>query len=228
MSEKKKSSIFGDTYIKTKNGEIVIRSGLKLIICWIIFAVLCLLYVYTFFFDKTALYPGKDNTVDFDVPEGASYEKCEIDGINSLIEGYLNARVLCDQETLQSLVTDPSEFDDMTIYEKASLYLRGFNNITNYIAAGYQEGEYIVITLSNLSIANVEVQPLDIRVFYVVMDSTGAYKIFNGETSEETAAYINDFISSDDYMAIYNHASENVEYYLETDESFKEFYDLLY
>ncbi len=226
-SEENKSSIFGDTYIKTKNDRIVIRSGLKLFLCWVIFAVLCGVYVYVFFINTSEQYPGKDNTTDFDVPEGASYAKCEIEGINSLIENYLNARVSCNQEILQSLVTDPSEFDDMTVYEKASVYLRGFNNISCYLADGYQEGEYIVIALSNMSIANVEAQPLDIRVFYVVTDDDGAVKIFNGDTPDETLAYINNFISSDDYNAIYEYVNENVEYYLETDEQFREFYNVI-
>lgn len=227
MTEEKRNSLFGDTYIRTKKDPIVIRSGLKLFLCWIVFAVLCGLYVYMFFLRDTAKYPGMDNTTDYEVPEGASFEKCNIDEINLLIETYLNARVSCNQETLQSLVTEPSEFDDMTVYEKASVYLRGFDNVTCYVASGYEEGEYIVIALSNMKIANIEAQPLDIRVFYVVIDSSGAYKIFNGDTPEETESYINSFINSDDYQAIYAYVNENVDYYLETDEQFKEFYDVI-
>ena len=45
----KKSSFLGDTYIKTKNGEIVIRAGMKVVIGWIVFALLCVGYVYAFF-----------------------------------------------------------------------------------------------------------------------------------------------------------------------------------
>lgn len=227
MSEEKKSSILGDTYIKTKNDTLVIRAGLKLFICWIIFVILTLAYVYFFFVRDTEEFPGRDNTVELDIPENASYAKCEIDEINTLIEDYLNATVSCNQEKLQSLVTDSSKFDDMTTLENISVYLRGYNNITCYIADGYQEGEYIIIELSNMVIANVESQPLDIQSFYVITDSDGSYKINNGDLSEETENYITSFKGTDEIQDIYIHVKENIEYLIETDEVFNGFYSLI-
>lgn len=51
----KKNSFLGDTYIKTKEGEIVIRAGMKLAIGWVIFALLCSCYVYAFLSENPKL-----------------------------------------------------------------------------------------------------------------------------------------------------------------------------
>ena len=55
----KKSSFLGDTYIKTKNGEIVIRAGMKVVIGWIVFALLCVGYVYAFFIREPKAEPAQ-------------------------------------------------------------------------------------------------------------------------------------------------------------------------
>lgn len=228
MPEEKRSGILGDTYIKTKDGEIVIRSGLKLAIAWIVFVLLCSIYIYIFYIHKTddAL-PGMNNTVKMEIPKDANYRLCDIDEINELIVNYLNARVACNQALLQSLVTDPTEFNNMDSVERVALYLRGFNNTTCYIADGYEEGSYLVIELSNINIANVESEPLDIISFYVITDTDGSYKINNGELTAEQQAFVENLKASQDIQDIYIHVKENVDYLLSTDESFVEFYDLI-
>ena len=74
----KKNSFLGDTYIKTKEGEIVIRAGMKLSIGWVIFALLCSCYVYAFFIRKPKIVPGENNTVELTIPENASYKKSDV------------------------------------------------------------------------------------------------------------------------------------------------------
>ena len=152
----KKSSFLGDTYIKTQNGEIVIRAGMKVVIGWIVFALLCVGYVYAFFIREPKAEPGADNTVELAIPENASYKKSDVSEINDLVSKYLTAKVACDQATLQSLVTDPTEFDDMSVLESSAKYLKGFEDTTCYLADGYAEGEYVVVELSYMDIADVE------------------------------------------------------------------------
>lgn len=228
MPEEKRSGILGDTYIKTKNGDIVIRSGFKLLLAWILFAILCAAYIYIFHIYKSdTAVPGRDNTVEMKVPEDANYRLCDIEEINELIVRYLSARVTCNQSALQSLVTEPSEFDNMDSVERVAMYLRGFNNTTCYIADGYEEGSYVVIELSNINIANVESEPLDILSFYVITDTDGSYRIYNGELTAEQQAYVENLKASRDIQDIYIHVKENVDYLLETDETFAEFYNLI-
>jgi hypothetical protein len=228
MSEENRVAILGDTYIGSGNKRIVIRSGFKLAVAWILFILLCGVYVYAFYIhDRQEIVPGRDNTVEIDVPEDAEYKKCDIDAINNLIDEYLTARTSCNQEALQALVTDSSEFDNMSTLENAALYIRAFNNTTCYIADGYEEGSYIVIELSNIAIANVDSEPLDVISFYVITDTDGSYKIDNGELTTEQASYVESVKASQDIQDIYIHVKENIDYLLDNDETFVEFYNLI-
>lgn len=223
----KKNSFLGDTYIKTKEGEIVIRAGMKVAIGWVIFALLCSCYVYAFFIRKPKIVPGENNTVELTIPENASYKKSDVSEINDLVSKYLTAKAACDQATLQSLVTDPTEFDDMSVLENSAKYLKGFEDTTCYLADGYAEGEYVVVELSYMDIADVESKPLDIVTFYIITDQDGSYKIANGELSNAQLSYLNSFKASKDIQDIYVHVKENTEYLLDTDKTFRAFYDLI-
>ncbi|MBP3325407.1 MAG: hypothetical protein J6L77_03165 [Coprococcus sp.] len=230
--KKRKSSqldILDDDYIKE---NMMHKSGGKtvvLIIAWIIFAVLCASYVYVFFIrkDKEEKIPGKDNTVVLEIPDGANYSRCEIEEINQLINHYLLARVNCNQETLKTLVTDPSQFDDMTVLEQAAEYIIGYEETTCYIANGYDENGYIVIELSYLKISNVRSEPLDIMSFYVVKDADGGYKIDNSKLSVEVANYVSEVKATQNIQDIYIHVKENNDYLLDTDTTFADFYNLI-
>lgn len=204
-------------------------SGVTLILLWIVFAALVGGYIYAFFingklFSEDTM--GKNNTVQIDIPAGAKYSLCTIDEINQLVNNYLMARTKADQTTLQRLVTDPSEFDDMKSVQIAAEYITAYNKTTCYIVPGYTADSYIVYELSNLTIKDVDSEPLDIRSMYVIKQADGSYKINNSTLSDAESAYINDATASDDIQAIYEHVKENNDYLLRTDESFKKFQNM--
>jgi hypothetical protein len=90
---------------------------------------------------------------------------------------------------------------------------------------GYGEGEYIVIELSNISITDVKSQPLDVLTFYVVTQEDGSYLIDNSDLSTDKASYVNDMKASQEIQDIYIHVKENIDYLVEHDETFSEFYN---
>lgn len=196
---------------------------------WAVFLILVGVYVYVFFInDKlfTENITGRDNTVRLEIPDGANYRLCTIDEINQLVNNYLLARTKADQTTLQRLVTDPSEFDDMKSIEIAAEYITAYNKTTCYIANGYTADSYIVYELSNLMIKDVNSEPLDIRSLYVTKQSDGSYKINNSALSDKESSYINTINSSGDIQAIYEHVKENNDYLLRTDETFRKFQNM--
>lgn len=204
-------------------------SGVTLILLWIVFAALVGGYIYAFFingklFSEDTM--GKNNTVQIDIPAGAKYSLCTIDEVNQLVNNYLMARTKADQTTLQRLVTDPSEFDDMKSVQIAAEYITAYNKTTCYTVPGYTADSYIVYELSNLTIKDVDSEPLDIRSMYVVKQTDGSYKIDNSNLSDAESSYINDITASDDIQAIYEHVKENNDYLLRTDESFKKFQNM--
>lgn len=204
-------------------------SGVTLTLLWIVFAILVGGYIYVFFINGKLFSEdttGKNNTVRIDIPAGANYSLCTIDEVNQLVNNYLMARTKADQTTLQRLVTDPSEFDDMKSVQIAAEYITAYNKTTCYIVPGYTADSYIVYELSNLTIKDVDSEPLDIRSMYVVKQTDGSYKINNSSLSDTESSYINDITASDDIQAIYEHVKENNDYLLRTDESFKKFQNM--
>ena len=224
---------FAEEKAKTRKGRRRSRhggiSGGVLALLWAVFLILVGVYVYVFFInDKlfTENITGRDNTVRLEIPDGANYRLCTIDEINQLVNNYLLARTKADQTTLQRLVTDPSEFDDMKSIEIAAEYITAYNKTTCYIANGYTADSYIVYELSNLMIKDVNSEPLDIRSLYVTKQSDGSYKINNSALSDKESSYINTINSSGDIQAIYEHVKENNDYLLRTDETFRKFQNM--
>lgn len=220
--------IFGDIPEKDeieshshRNKEKKSKAGLLLGIGWAIFVVLCALYVYLFFIKETP--PGKYNTVEIQIPEGANYRLCDIDEINQLISDYLAARADGDQAALQAMVTDPDQFNQVAGIEIVAGYTEAYKNITCYIADGYDENSYIVIELSNIVIENVKSQPLDVITFYVVRQEDGSYKIDNSDLPVEVENYIEEVKSTQYIQDIYLHVKENEDYIMETDQTFIDF-----
>lgn len=223
--------LYGDdesAYSSVRKKKVVRRSigGGALAVLWIVFVVLTVGYVYLFHINTNFMEDdttGRDNTVNIEIPEGASYSLCTIDEINQLVNNYLLARTNADQGTLQRLVTNPTEFDDMAGIQIAAEYITGYTRTTCYMVPGYTSDSYIIYELSNLNIKDVNSNPLDIRSLYVTRQSDGTYKINNSKLSDEESAYIHDVTAAEDVQMIYKHVMENNDYLQRTDETFKKF-----
>lgn len=223
--------LYGDdesAYSSVRKKKVVRRSigGGALAVLWIVFVVLTVGYVYLFHINTNFMEDdttGRDNTVNIEIPEGASYSLCTIDEINQLVNNYLLARTNADQGTLQRLVTNPTEFDDMAGIQIAAEYITGYTRTTCYMVPGYTSDSYIIYELSNLNIKDVNSNPLDIRSLYVTRQSDGTYKINNSKLSDEESAYINAVTAAEDVQMIYKHVMENNDYLQRTDETFRKF-----
>ena len=203
--------------------------GKTLAMLWALFVVLLCGYVYIFHINTTIFaddITGRDNTVNIDIPAGANYSLCTIDEINQLVNNYLLARTNADQTTLRRLVADPSEFDDMKSIEIAAQYIKAYNRTTCYMVPGVNAGEYIIYALSNLTIKDVNSEPLDIRSFYVSKQTDGSYKIDNSQLSDDVNKYIQDVTASKYIQDMYKYVKENTDYLLKHDDTFKKFQNM--
>ena len=195
-----------------------------LVTCWILFAVLCVAYVYFFFIKDTSKDKGntgntavvqdteqtgseaasteevsaddvgKDNSVELDIPENASYKKCDDTAITDVINAFLTAKVNCDQDGLKSCVLETENYDDMSKVNSAAEFIKEYKNVTCYVTDGYDDNGKVVFVLSNLVIADVDSNPLNIESFYVARQSDGTYKI-NENRSTGIESYINNVIA---------------------------------
>lgn len=203
--------------------------GKTLAMLWALFVVLLCGYVYIFHINTTIFaddITGRDNTVNIDIPAGANYSLCTIDEINQLVNNYLLARTNADQTTLRRLVVDPSEFDDMKSIEIAAQYIKAYNRTTCYMVPGANAGEYIIYALSNLTIKDVNSEPLDIRSFYVAKQTDGSYKIDNSQLSDDVNKYIQDVTASKYIQDMYKYVKDNTDYLLKHDDTFKKFQNM--
>ena len=228
-----------------------------LVTSWILFAVLCVAYVYFFFIKDTSKDKGntgntavvqyteqtgseaasteevsaddvgKDNSVELDIPENASYKKCDDTAITDVINAFLTAKVNCDQDGLKSCVLETENYDDMSKVNSAAEFIKEYKNVTCYVADGYDDNGKVVFVLSNLVIADVDSNPLNIESFYVAKQSDGTYKI-NENRSTGIESYINNVIAKSDIQKIYAHVSDNVQYLYNNDPAFKDFYDKIH
>ena len=228
-----------------------------LVTCWILFAVLCVAYVYFFFIKDTSKDKGntgntavvqdteqtgseaasteevsaddvgKDNSVELDIPENASYKKCDDTAITDVINAFLTAKVNCDQDGLKSCVLETENYDDMSKVNSAAEFIKEYKNVTCYVTDGYDDNGKVVFVLSNLVIADVDSNPLNIESFYMAKQSDGTYKI-NENRSTGIESYINNVIAKSDIQKIYAHVSDNVQYLYNNDPAFKDFYDKIH
>lgn len=212
-----------------KSNRIYGPSGKMLAWLWGLFVVLLCAYIYVFHINTTIFaddITGRDNSVNIEVPVGANYSLCTIDEINQLVSNYLLARTNADQTTLQRLVTDPSEFDDMSSIKIAAQYITAYNRTTCYMVPGKTADAYIIYALSNLTIKDVNSEPLDIRSFYVVKQTDGSYKIDNSQLSDDENKYIQEVTASKYIQDMYQYVKENTDYLLKHDDTFKKFQNM--
>ena len=173
-----------------------------ILIIWAVFLVVALVGVLVFVKNYGKLKKASDK-------ESAKiYEVNKHSDVNFLIKRYLGALTGCDQETLKNLVTDPSQFDNMTIYISRSNNVTGYENIDCYTVDGLKD---------------VNSKPKDIMVFYVV-NVDGKYLI-NNEVDPKIQEHIDNMTVKKDIQEIYKAVKEDEDRCYEEDETLRKFYE---
>lgn len=201
-------------------------AGLMLLFGWLLFILLALLFYFYFKDDLSFLNKngsGKEGAAQ-QYDSMYSYQTNANLDINALMIEYFAALSVCDQAKLQSLVMEPSQFDDMTEIERKAQAIKQYSNVNCYTLPGYTEDATLVYVTCNLTIADVTSSPLDIFSFYVVNTGDG-YKINNGNLDAATIDYINSIQVSEDIQALYQTVIDNTNMCISSDPAFAEFYE---
>lgn len=205
-------------------------AGLMLFLGWMIFILLAVAFYFYFFPDLDLRIFQKDKATNTDAVQqeqtGFTYETNANLDINSLIIEYYAALAVCDQEKLKSCVTDPSQFDDMTVYQQRSAVIKAYSNVNCYTLPGYTEDATLVYVTCNLSMANITSVPLNINQFYVVNTADG-FKIDNSAHSQEVTNYIETQSQTTDIQNLYRAVQDNVNSCIANDAAFAEFYNTI-
>lgn len=211
--------------------------GLLLLFFWLVFILLGVIF-YFYYWDALFFNKNKADTNNTSeaIEEGEikdsgskyetvyKYKTNANPDINALIADYYSALASKDQAVLKTLVTDPTEFNDMTDVLSRAAVVTGYSNINCYTLDGLADNETIVYVVSNISIKSVESQPLDISCFYVVA-TDGTYLIYNEPYNEELTQFMKSRDEETDIQALYQTVQDNINQCLEEDESFETFYN---
>lgn len=205
-------------------------AGLMLFLGWMIFILLAVVFYFYFFSDLDLKIFNKEKATQTDAQQtgttGFSYETNTNLDINSLVIEYYAALAVCDQEKLKSFVTDPSQFDDMTVYQQRAAVIKAYSNVNCYTLPGYTDDATLVFVTSNLSLANITSVPLNINRFYVLKTDDG-YKIDNESLSQDVMNYIDTQSQSTDIQNLYKAVQDNVNSCIANDAAFAEFYNTI-
>lgn len=199
--------------------------GIILLLAWLVLILFGVIF-YFYFWDKLPFNKEKKEPSTEETQIEITYETNAHPEINTLIEDYLVSMAACDQTTLKSLVIDETKFDDMTFYEKKREVINGYISINVYTLPGYFTGDYIAYATFDSVIVGIDTTMADIQSFYISASSDG-YKINNTELEPEMVSYMNNLLNQPDIQALYEGVAKEVEACLETDPTFKAFYDNL-
>ncbi|MBE5925116.1 MAG: hypothetical protein E7271_11780 [Lachnospiraceae bacterium] len=238
MSDYSESFHFKDSELHVGNDTLYISPKLKLILGWSLF-VLCCVLVYAIMgnpFTKGALKDSpediKKEVLDLDVDADEThetilpYEKNQDEDLNAFIMEYFAAITECDNQKLQDMVTDASQYSSDELLKKKAEFITAYDNITVYTKDGPDEGSYVAFVVSNLSISGVNSSPYDIVVLYIVTGAQG-FRIMNGTLPAETQEYIAKIKGDKDIQKVFSSVAKQNEKLTKKDSTLKDFYDII-
>ncbi len=193
----------------------------RLLIMWAIF--IPVLIVVIIFFVK-----NKDEVMeDIGLKDTHIYEVDADPAINKLVKDYFAAYAACDQQALKFLVTDPTQYDDMTIVQKKAAVVTAYNNIKVYTVPGLTSDATVVYAVANISIANVVSTPLDMNPALYVIKKDGKVMVDNSALSKEVTDYIASINQKPDIVDLMKMVKDDQEKCASQDETFRVFYERL-
>lgn len=235
MSDSYENFHLKESEINMGNDTIYISPKLKLALGWSIF-ILCCVLAYIFIgtpFEKNNITQEDkeailDEKVDVDEEHDTivPYEKDADEELNDFIKKYFKAITDCDNDTLQDMVTEPSEYGSDENLKKKAEFITGYDNITVYTKEGLEEDSYVAFVVANITIAGVNSSPYDIVTLYIVNGARG-YLINNSGLSNEAGNYIEKIKGDEDIQKIYKSIEKKNSELKEKDPSLQEFYDII-
>ncbi len=192
-----------------------------------------LIFIWVFFIAAiaafgTLLYINRETLAeDLGFKEKSTYTVNSNPDVNSLIEVYFKALASADQETLQSCVTAPQQYDNMTTVEGRSKVITDYSDINCYYLDGPEKDSYIVYTIMTITISGVNEKPLDIYKPMHIVKEGDKYLIDNSAQSQELQDYINQLSLENDVQELYRMVKSDQDSKAASDPTFAEFLNKL-
>lgn len=237
---------FQNTELTLGGEKIYIHPAVKLALAWIVFILILIVFISVVKKgaepeeqvsnspeNSTQAAQQKDTTEPASTDEGGTQKQIttpmEMDAdpdLNQFVADYLTAVSSCDADTLKSMVTDPTVYDDMSVLEARTSYVQGYINLKCYSKAGPEENSLIVFAVTNMSLVGIDTAPMEFMTLYIEKTDTG-YIINNYTQSDDVEAYIDTLKQDSDIQAVMRDIETYNANAIENDEGLKAFYEML-
>lgn len=145
--------------------------------------------------------------------------------IESLISGYLNAKLDDDISAINTYVNDSDFIDEKKIL-KQNQYIEAYSNINCIIKECKKKDTYRVYAYYDMKLFDIEQQLPSLASYYVVRQA-GDYKIFFGKIDSSLQKQIQDMDKSEDIVSLKNSVQKRMEDIIAKDEQVRLFLDEL-
>lgn len=160
-----------------------------------------------------------------EVEDPAKMKKTTNASIVNLVESYYQAKLDCDEDKLQSLITDASKLDINVISRKME-YINGYHNFTCYIKPGIKDGDYVLYVTYDMEIVSIETYAPNIDEFYLTTVN-GKILIKSGVFPDDIVNLINTYHASKDVKSLVDDVSQRMVEARKSDEMLNQFYENL-
>ena len=121
-------------------------------------------------------------------------------------------------------MTNPSQFDNMTVLLSRAQKIVGYSHIDCYTVKGIKENEILCYVIADISLKDVKSTPKDIMVYYIVKEANGEYHI-NNNVDAEISAFIDEKTLNDDIQALYKIVKDDEDKCYNEDKTLRDFYE---
>lgn len=137
----------------------------------------------------------------------------ELDGtteIDRLIAAYLEAKLSCDMEQFEGIVSDIAYIDEAYLQQRFAT-IKSFSDITCYSKRGAGNIDYVVYYTYYCEIATITSPAISIDRAFVYRDDDGRLKIYIGSVDDEVEEALNAMNYDEDVQQLINDAYAQME-----------------
>ena len=130
--------------------------------------------------------------------------------IDRLIAAYLDAKLSCDMEQFEGLVSDVSSIDEAYLQQRFAT-IKKFSDITCYSKKGAGNIDYVVYYTYYSEIATIASPAISIDRAFVYQDTDGKLKIYIGSVDDDVEEALNALNYDEDVQQLINDAYAQME-----------------
>ena len=169
----------------------------------------------------------KEYILDFG---GSILSQDTVPEINQLMEQYFLSILECDMPTFLHLFTSQDTSGEERFkrqFEQQSAYIDGYQNISCYTAPGLSEGDYMVYVSYEIHYTGVETAAPSLVYVYAERCGDGQYRIYDGEMTEELAAFQERMFANEDVRLLIHQIDRRLEEAAAADPALRERMDFM-